>query len=86
MDYEYVNHSKSLLIYHIVLVTKYRHRILDKLNILEVMKYIENLSDFFIIEQEFEEDHLHLLVKAKPNISPSSIVRRIKSMSTLIVW
>ena len=86
MDYDILNHSKFLLIYHIVLVTKYRHKILDRLNILEIMKTIESVSDFTILEQEFEPDHIHLMIKHQPKYSPSSLIRRIKMMSTTIAW
>jgi len=86
MDYDYINHSKTLLVYHIVLVTKYRHKILDQIQILDIIKLTESISDFEILEQEFEPDHLHLLVKLKPNTSPSSIIRRIKMISTSIAW
>jgi putative transposase len=86
MDYDILNHSKFLLIYHIVLVTKYRKRILDSLNIPEIMKTIESVSDFIILEQEFEPDHIHLMIKHQPKYSPSSLIRRIKMMSTMIAW
>lgn len=84
MDYDVLNHSKFLLIYHIVLVTKYRHKILDKVSILEIMKTIEMVSDFEILEQEFEPDHIHLVIRSTPKHSLSSLVRRIKMISTKI--
>ena len=86
MDYDCLNHSTSLLIYHIVLVTKYRRLVLDQIDITSVMKTIELVSDFEIIEQEFETDHIHIMIKHKPKYSPSSFIRRIKMMSTNIIW
>ena len=50
------------------------------------MKLIESLSDFEIIEQEFESDHLHMVIRSIPNHSVLSLVRRIKSMSTVRSW
>jgi putative transposase len=50
------------------------------------MKSIESVSDFTILEQEFEPDHIHLMIKHRPKYSPSSLIRRIKMMSTRLVW
>lgn len=82
MDYDHLNRSKYLLIYHIVLVTKYRKPILEQVNICEIIKEIESKSDFTILEQEYDKDHIHIMIKH----SPSSLVRRIKMMSTNLVW
>lgn len=86
MDYDHINRSKTLLVYHIVLVTKYRHKILDQLQILETMKTIESISDFDILEQEFEPDHIHMMIRSIPKHSVLSLIRRIKSMSTVRSW
>lgn len=86
MDHDVVNHKHYLLIYHIILVSKYRHKILDKICICEIMKEIEKLSDFIISEQESDLDHIHLMIKHSPKYSPSSLIRRIKMLSTSIAW
>jgi putative transposase len=86
MDYAHVGRSKFLLIYHIVLVTKFRRKVLDKIGILEIMKEIESRSDFVVIEQEFESDHIHMMIKLLPRYSISSLVRRIKMISTNLSW
>lgn len=86
MDYDHISHSKILLVFHIVLVTKYRHKILGQLRIRDTMKLAEAKSEFVILEQEFEPDHIHLLLKIKPNHSVSSVVNRIKMVSTNILW
>ena len=66
-------------------MTKYRHHILDKLDILKTMKEVESQSDFVILEQEFEPDHLHMMIKHTPKYSPTSFIRRIKMMTTELV-
>jgi putative transposase len=43
-------------------------------------------SNFEIIEQEFEEDYIHMMISSKPNHSVLSLIRRIKSMSTIRTW
>ena len=67
-------------------MTKYRHKILDQLQILETMKTIESISDFDILEQEFEPDHIHMMIRSIPKHSVLSLIRRIKSMSTVRSW
>jgi len=86
MDHDNLNRSKFLLIYHIILVTKYRFKILDQIQILDTMKMIENVSDFMIIEQEIEPDHIHMMIRSIPKHSVLSLIRRIKSMSTIRSW
>lgn len=86
MDYAHVGRSKFLLIYHVVLVTKFRRKILSKIEILKTMKEIEAVSNFEIVEQEIDADHIHLIIKLLPRYSPSSFIRRIKMMSTNTTW
>lgn len=35
---------------------------------------------------EVDADHLHLMVKSKPNLSPTQIVRKVKQESTIYMW
>ncbi len=55
-------------------------------DILNVFKNIEKSSDFGIEIMETDKDHIHMLVRYPPNISVSSIVRRLKQCSTLSLW
>jgi len=50
------------------------------------MKLIESISDFEILEQEFEPDHIHMMIRSLPKHSVLSLIRRIKSMSTVRSW
>lgn len=54
--------------------------------ILNVFKSIEEQSDFDIEVMETDKDHIHMLISYPPNISISSIVRRLKQCSTLSLW
>ena len=54
--------------------------------ILNVFKSIEEQSDFDIEVMETDKDHIHMLISYPPNISISSIVRRLKQFSTLSLW
>jgi putative transposase len=86
MDYNHLNRGKFLLTYHMIFVTKYRRRCLQELDIVQTMIDVSQVSNFDILEQEFEPDHIHMMIRSVPKHSVLSIVRRIKSMSTIRVW
>ena len=86
MDYVRGHHSKFLILYHIILVTKYRHKILNLMDIKSVFKNIESKSEFNIIEMEVDIDHIHFLIKSQPKYSISQIIRRLKRNSTIEIW
>ena len=51
-------------------------------NIKSIIKEIESNSDFSIIGMETDIDHIHLMIQYIPRLSISSIVNRIKSITT----
>ena len=55
-------------------------------DLIEVLFEIEKRSKFKIKEVGIDKNHIHLLIKTPPTISISQIVRRIKSMSTNMLW
>ena len=67
MDYVSENHSKHLLICHLIFVCKYRKSLLVNFgNFIKSEFYrIENISDFKIIEMEVDINHVHILIKYK---------------------
>ena len=50
------------------------------------MRHISEMSDFDIEVMETDKDHLHMMVRSEPKLSPLQIVRRLKQMSTSAVW
>ena len=88
MRYEHKNHSKFLLMYHVIFVCKYRKRILEPLNaeLKQAIHDIEKESDFEILEMETDKDHIHLLIKSEPKVSVVSIVRKLKQETTNKLW
>lgn len=67
---------------HLIFVYKYRKQLItDKVMeyILNVFKSIEEQSDFDIEIMETDKDHIHMLISYHPNISVSSIVRRLNN-------
>jgi len=83
------NRAKHNLKIHLILVCKYRKKLLigdiDK-NIKNIIREIEANSDFSIIEMETDIDHIHLMIQYIPRLSISSIVNRIKSITTKKIW
>lgn len=77
------SHSTSELKYHIVLVTKYRKKVLQKENIETIINSATKLIN--LIEIGFEKDHVHLLIEAKPALAPSKIVQVIKQESSKLI-
>ncbi|WP_120953411.1 IS200/IS605 family transposase [Helicobacter sp. L8] len=83
------NRSKHNLKAHLILVCKYRKKLLVgdvAIFIKSVVEEIEESSDFTIIAMETDKDHLHLMIQYIPRLSISSIILRIKQMTTYRVW
>lgn len=81
-------HSIYKLQYHLVVVTKYRHKIIDK-EISDRLKEIANEQfekwKCEIIEIECEADHLHILFEAMPQIQPSKLVNSFKTVTSRLI-
>lgn len=88
MGYETKNHSKFLLMYHVIFVCKYRKKILEPIDdiLKQILFDISKESDFEILEMETDKDHIHLLIKSEPKISVLSIIRCLKQESTNRLW
>ena len=82
------NHSKFILTYHIIFTCKYRKKLLVKYgeDIKQIMFNISNKYDFDIQEMEVDKDHIHMMIKSVPKISPLQIVRVLKQQSTIEIW
>ena len=88
-EYFSKNHSKFLIKYHIIFVCKYRKQLLVGIiehDMKKIMRHISEMSDFDIEVMETDKDHLHMMVRSEPKLSPLQIVRRLKQMSTSAVW
>ena len=79
---------KYNLMYHIILVTKYRKRLLITYGDF-IKKCVEEISlkyRFNIECMEVDKDHIHLLIKTKPSQTPSFIVSLIKQITTFKLY
>ena len=78
-------HSCFLLQYHMVLVTKYRHPVLqgDVKNVVyNTIKTILDEKGFPLLELNGEADHVHILYEADPFTSPGELVNIVKTKSS----
>ena len=70
--------------YHFVWIPKYRRKVFGEpyravlKNIIEQIGYDYNIE---IVEIEIPSDHIHMVVRSEPKISPSDIMQIIKSIS-----
>lgn len=87
--FETTNRAKHNLKVHLILVCKYRKKLLvGEMNtfIKNIIYEIESKSDFTIIEMQSDIDHIHIMLHHISRVSISSIVNRIKSITTHRIW
>lgn len=85
MKYRRSSHTKFKLEYHFVWVTKYRYKVLTGdvgLRVRELVRQSCEHLEIEILRGVISKDHVHLLVSAPPNISPSDIMKRVKGRSS----
>lgn len=79
------SHSVYTLTYHYVCCVKYRRKIFDSEDIITRLKEINiEVSKKFNVEvlnQETDNDHVHMLVKTTPKIRLSSYIHSLKGIS-----
>ncbi|MGO1368223.1 MAG: IS200/IS605 family transposase [Senegalia sp. (in: firmicutes)] len=85
VEYNTNRHSCYKLQYHLVVTTKYRHKCITG----EILKRLKEISlDLFrkqkctILEMEGEQDHIHILFEAPPQVQLSKLVNTLKSVSS----
>lgn len=88
MKYISENHSKHLLLCHLIFVCKYRKKLLLDVG-KEIKNEIENIAKQYgwqIIKQEIDQDHIHILIRYSPKWSILEIVRLLKQLTTYRIW
>ncbi len=85
-NYKSLNHCKYLIQYHLVWCPKFRYNVL-KDNIEESLRRILaevcKKYQYEIIELEVMPDHIHVFISVKPTMSPTDIVRTLKSITAV---
>ena len=82
-------HNVSVLLYHYVCPAKYRRVIfddsVDKI-IIQTCEEISKRYEINIMEIGTDGDHIHFLIQSVPTISPTEIVRIIKSITAREIY
>lgn len=83
-NYIHTSHNVSVLLYHYVCSAKYRRVIFDDSVdrvLIQTCKEISKRFEINIVEIGTDGDHVHLLIQSIPKLSPTEIVRIIKSIT-----
>jgi len=82
------NHSVFLLYYDLVLVVKYRRKVIDDTisnRLKEIFEYIQPNYNITLQEWNHDKDHVHILFKAHPNSEISKFLNSYKSASSRLI-
>ena len=82
------NHSVFSMYYHLVLVTKYRRKVINDTisnRLREIFDYIAVNYNISVVEWNDDQDHVHILFKAQPNSELSKFINAYKSASSRLI-
>lgn len=82
------NHSVFKLSYHLVLVIKYRRKVIDdniSNRLKEIFEYISPKYNITLEEWNHDKDHIHLLFRGSPNTDISKFLNAYKSASSRLI-
>ena len=88
MDLYTNNHSVFKLSYHLVLVIKYRRKVIDddiSKRLKEIFEYISPKYNVTLEEWNHDTDHVHLLFRGSPNTEISKFLNAYKSASSRLI-
>jgi putative transposase len=73
---------------HLVLVTKYRKKIIDKAMLSRLHEIFESTCQKWrceLVEFNGEPDHVHLLINFPPDVEVSKLVNNLKTVSSRLI-
>src|SRR5699024_5903048 len=88
MNLDSNNHSVFLMYYHLVLVVKYRRKVIDDtISDYSKEKFISlgEKYNITLVEWNHDIDHVHILFKAQPNTELSKYINAYKSASSRLI-
>ena len=90
VNYYYTNrHAVYLLQYHLVVVTKYRYKVINselKDRLIEISySIIENDWKSKIISINTDEDHVHILFETSPQTQLSKLINNYKTVTSRLI-
>ena len=82
-------HNKNLLLYHFVCPVKYRRKVfieeVEK-SLKKICKGIEKRYEIHFVEIGTDENHVHFLLQSVPTLSPTEIIRTVKSITAIKIF
>ena len=83
---EHINkrHNRNLLLYYAVCPIKYRRKVLtedSEKTLKDICEAISQRYEIRFVEIGTDEDHVHFLLQTVPNMTPSVMVKTIKSIT-----
>ncbi|WP_050182594.1 IS200/IS605 family transposase [Domibacillus robiginosus] len=85
IEYNRNRHARYKLTYHLVVVTRYRKKCISE----SIMKRLREITDSLfekwncrVIEMNGEEDHIHILFDAPPQINLANTINSYKTVTS----
>ena len=79
-----------MLIFHLILVCKYRKKLLSDAKISKCIKQLSeticNRHNIHILKMETDKDHIHYMLEIIPNTNLANLVKTIKAYTTFHIW
>lgn len=88
-DYDRGGHTKYSLLVHLIFVTKYRKPLFRGKMDDDVKQYLFEAAQTVgvrIVKMETDRDHVHILLRYRPDMSISHIAGQLKQRSTHELW
>ena len=88
MNFDTNNHSVFSLNYHLIMVVKYRRKVINDTisnRLKEMFEYIGKMYHITLIEWNHDIDHVHVLFKSCPNTEISKFMNAYKSRSSRLI-
>lgn len=82
------NHSVFSIHFHLILVVKYRKKVIDERiseRLKEIFGYIQDNYNIVLEEWNHDIDHVHVLFRSEPNSNISKFVNAYKSASSRLI-
>ena len=83
------SHNKTMLLYHLVCIVKYRREVLTEAvtnTLVNVCMELEETSDIEFLEIGTDVNHVHFLIQTTPSYSVSQYVKLIKGRTANIIF
>ena len=82
------NHSVFAIHFHLILVVKYRKKVInDEISnrLKEIFEYIQGDYNIALEEWNHDIDHVHILFRSEPNTNISKFINAYKSASSRLI-